>query len=324
MSALRSLLAALAVEPVLLDIGASGETPAVWDEIAACSTYIGFDPDLRDFQDVAQGRFRRALTVNEAVSDRAEDAPVPFYLTRSPYCSSRLPPDTEALEEYLFSDLFVVERETEVQTTTLDSVLERFSLPRIDWIKIDSQGTDLRLFRSINDAVQSGVLAVDLEPGLMDAYRGEDLFTETHTQMLQSGFWLSRMRVEGAARIRRATREGLARENAADVDLLGRALRTTPGWAEIRYLRGLPFLADRSATRQEYGLLWAFALLDDQPGFALDVAREYQARFGQDDVSASLREEPLRRIREAERRLRLKRSLPQRILRRLLRMAGDG
>jgi hypothetical protein len=38
-------------------------------------------------------------------------------------------------------------------------------------------------------------------------------------------------------------------------------------------------------------MLFAFALLDDQPGFALDVALEFERRFGADAWSARMRQE---------------------------------
>jgi hypothetical protein len=38
-------------------------------------------------------------------------------------------------------------------------------------------------------------------------------------------------------------------------------------------------------------LLWAFASLDGQSGFAMDVALEYEKLFGTDDTGASMKKE---------------------------------
>ena len=43
------------------------------------------------------------------------------------------------------------------------------ALDYIDWYKSDSQGTDLRIFDTLLDVVKDRVLAVDFEPGILDA-----------------------------------------------------------------------------------------------------------------------------------------------------------
>src|SRR5262245_12093760 len=120
MDAYKSLLSQLDASPVLLDIGASGAPPAIWDSIAEHSTYVGFDPDLREMKDIARGRYRRTVIVNSAVTC-GQGHDVNFYFTRSPFCSSTLRPNTPAIQNYIFSDLFIVDREATVPATTLDS-----------------------------------------------------------------------------------------------------------------------------------------------------------------------------------------------------------
>ena len=205
-NAVNNLLAQLEIRPVLLDIGASGDPPEIWDAIAPRSVYVGFDPDLREMRELSDGRFHKTIIANEAVV-AAEAAEVSFYLTRSPHCSSTLPPDSAALSNYLFSDLFAVERQAKVRATTLNALMDRLALPAVDWFKTDSQGTDLRLFTSLRPELRDRVLAVDLEPGLIDAYLGEDLFVKAHEHFTRNGFWRSNFKVMGEVRMRRATLE---------------------------------------------------------------------------------------------------------------------
>ena len=293
------LLSDLDIHPVLVDIGASGAPPAIWDSIASHSTYVGFDPDLREIHEVPDSRFHRAVIVNEAITS-STDKEVRFYLTKSPYCSSTLRPDTEALADYIFSDLFTVERETAVRATTLNEVLERLSLPRIDWFKTDSQGTDLRLFTSLRDDISSRVLAIDIEPGLIDAYVGEDLFADAHKALTERGFWLSNMNVCGTVRMKSATLQELNATNAQiDQPLIERLVRQTPCWVEARYFRTSKSLLQTGAGKEDFALLWVFALIDEQTGFALDLALEYERVFGRDGIAQLMRNEPLRRIRKS-------------------------
>jgi FkbM family methyltransferase len=287
----------LEIRPVLIDIGASGAPPRIWDEIAQESIYVAFDPDLRDIHEVPNGRFYRAITVNEAVTD-SETGEVRFYLTSSPYCSSTLKPDQESLANFLYSDLFSVEREVSVRAATLNAILDRLSLDRIDWFKTDSQGTDLRIFNSIREAVRSRVLAIDIEPGLLNAYVGEDLFADVQRELVGKGFWLSDLKVCGTLRMtQQAFADVLSAMPEVDRRSLERNLKKTPGWCEARYLRAIQSLIPGRYDERDFVLLWIFSVMDLQFGFALDVVLEYERRFGRNRVSARMKTETLASIR---------------------------
>jgi FkbM family methyltransferase len=321
--AIDRLLVSDNIHPVLVDVGASSGTPEIWNLIAPQSVYVGFDPDLREIRELQDGRFWKAIIVNEAVTDAKTSEEVEFYLTKSPYCSSTLKPDTESLSNFLFADLFLVERCAKVQATSLDSVMNRLALSRIDWLKTDSQGTDLRIFNSLTPEVRSRVLAIDIEPGLIDAYVGEDLFVDAHKDLTQNGFWLSNVNICGAVRMRKSAVNEIAAVNKnLNCNLLEDTLKKSPGWCEARYLRTIEWLAHGGLSKRDFLLLWSFALLDDQLGFAIDVGIEYEKVFGKDDASKIMREEPVALIKHA---YRMKHSasitaLPVRIMRRLKRL----
>jgi FkbM family methyltransferase len=291
------LLSQMLPPPVLVDVGASGDSPKIWDSLARYSSYVGFDPDLREIREIPEGRYRRAVIVDAAVTDNENRQEVRFYLTKSPYCSSTLLPDSRSLENYIYSDLFVVEREATVRATTLDAVVQRLGLTGIDWLKVDTQGTDLRIFKTLSSKLRSGILAIDVEPGLIDAYQGEDLFVDTHRTLTQSGFWLSDLDVRGVARIRKSTLELLTSSTyGMDYNEVERAVRKTPGWCEARYLRSIESLSAANSGRRDYVLLWIFSMVDGQPGFALDVALEYERAFGKDETSELLKTQSIDRL----------------------------
>ncbi len=314
----------LNIHPVLLDVGAAGARPRIWQPIAQLSHYVGFDPDKRERHEASKGTFYEASIIDEAVTDD-ESSEVLFYLTKSPYCSSSLKPDSKSLERFLFSDLFVVERETRVRATNLNEVSRRLNLPVIDWIKLDTQGTDLRLFQSLRPEIRDRVLALDVEPGLIDAYQGEDLFAETHRELTRSGFWLSHIEIHGAIRMRRSTLQHLtARAQNLSETMISETSQKSPGWCEARYFRTIESLEQIGVSQREHVLLWLFALLDRHFGVALDLAVTYEKRFGSDLVANVLMEEPLRQIRRARARkwfLRPKSWVPERLKHTVKRLA---
>jgi FkbM family methyltransferase len=299
------LFSAAGIHPVLVDVGASSGPPPSWRDIAGHAVHVAFDPDLREMSEAHGGAFYKSTVLNEAVTANKESDQVTFYLAAAPQCSSTLRPDYEVVSNFFGAERFEIRQEVRARATTLDQVLDRLKLDRIDWLKLDTQGTDARLFESIRDDVRSRLLAVDLEPGLRGAYVGEDLFGEVHRTMLRNGLWLSRADVKGFPRMRQAT---LAATTAAHPDLtaevVAKAVRKTPGWIELRYLRTLesiaqPLAAGRAFERNDYLMLWAFAIIDEQYGFALDVAGAYEKTFGRDENFQAMTDEAVARIRQS-------------------------
>lgn len=327
-TAIDRMLTTLDLHPVLVDVGASGEPPKIWAPLIRRSVYVGFDPDLRETRQLPGGSFYRGVVLNQAVTSKPQDGNVEFYLTRSPFCSSTLEPDSQSLSDYLFADLFTVEKRVSVKATRLDDVLDGLELPSIDWLKLDSQGTDLRLFNSLRAETRSRVLALDVEPGLIDAYQGEDLFIDAHRELIHSGFWLSNLSVQGAVRMRPAALEQmLAVEKGLTRDRVERSVRASPGWVEARYLRTLEWMAHHDLRQREYALLWVFALLDGQFAFAFDLALDWERILGRSDLSESMKAEALSRIKRSPRYLaaQVRSWMPtglKRWLRRLARAGG--
>jgi len=208
-------------------------------------------------------RYRRLITINRIV------VPTPveeseFYLTESPFCSSALEPDTEKLQDWPFSAHFNVLKVIKLSTITIATALERAGLGYVDWFKTDSQGTDLRLFTSLPEKVARNVIAAEFEPGIMDAYKGEDKLHAVMKEMDKRGFWLSSIQVQGTQRI-----SGNAAKRISKLAL--QTVRKSPFWAEVCYLRNFYEPSERQLL-----LLCVFALIEKQWGFALDVAMRAQ------------------------------------------------
>lgn len=232
---IENLIRSMDIHPVLIDIGSTGSPPKIWKWIYRYSTYVGFDPDSRAIDKSSNRRFHKKIIVNKAITSDKKNEGALFYFTKSPYCSSTLKPDADSLSSYLFSDLFTVEKEERVPAVTLDSVMDDLSLSKIDWLKTDSQGTDLRIFTSLREAFRSRVLAIDIEPGLIDGYIGEDLFVDAHRYLTQNGFWLSDLNICGAVRMRRSTmREVMGASKKVNAS---KGVKESPAWCEARYLK---------------------------------------------------------------------------------------
>jgi len=277
--------------PVCIDIGASGALPSEWRLLAPHSICVAFDADTREFRidDSSSGGWRRLVKLNRLVAEKSTDA-VDFFLTKSPFCSSSLHPDSAALERWAFSGLFEVERKVSLPAVSLTRTLADLGIQHIDWYKSDTQGIDLRVFASLPSGMINHVIVADFEPGIIDAYEGEDkLFAVMHF-MNSRPFFVSDMKIWGSQRIDAA---GLRSLNTVQRRFVSSILKMSPGWSELTYLNDFSGAPD---SRRQYYLGWVFSTIKKQDGHALAIA-ERGLRIFADPVFEDCRRASLRQMR---------------------------
>jgi len=263
--------------PVLVDVGASGGVPKIWRRLARYSVGIGFEPDGRERDALVPelSAFRQWIFCDKLVVANDGIENLPIYLTKSPYCSSTLKPDKAALAEWSFSELFDVQETRLVSATTLAALLRVNNLMGIDWLKCDTQGLDLRIWQSLSPELRERILAVEFEPGLIDAYIGEGKFHHILEAMEREPFWLGKLEVESVVR--------------GPVDLLRRRLGSwgarqftrfgtkSPGWVNALFLNRAG--DNGHLDLRGHLLLWVFATELEIHSFACAVAETAARRF---------------------------------------------
>ena len=259
--------------PVLIDIGASGNIHERWKMIAPYAVCIAFDADNREmgYIEKENSGYKKLIVINSIVSDR-KDSLIEFYLTRSPFCSSTLDPDLENLRNYEFAQLFEVEKKIKLNAVHLPDVLAKLNIHSIDWYKSDSQGTDLRLFKSLDQQLSKKIIVAEFEPGIIDAYKEEDKLHALMNNMDTLPFWMSSMDVKGNSRIRS---DVFSSFNSEDRKKIHRSLKVSPAWAELVYFN--TFESENLQTNRNLLLGWTFATLLSQHGFALQMADKLKA-----------------------------------------------
>lgn len=283
-----------AAPPVLVDVGAAGGVPRAWRRLARQAVGVGFEPDARETAslDWARRRFHRWIFVPAlAVPSAAAGGTQAFYLTRSPQCSSTLPPRRDALQAWAFGELFEVQATRDLPATTITAALTANGLDRVDWLKCDTQGTDLRLFRSLPEAWRERLLVAEFEPGIIDAYEGEDQLPEVLAAMRAEPFLLAGFEVTPMAR--RGPRDWSVRNRR----WLRRLVPGLPAWANLRFLRD-PERTEQVLDRRALLLAWVFATVLGLPDQAHAVAEHGSRRFG-GELFAAMAGDSARRLRWA-------------------------
>lgn len=266
--------------PVLVDVGAAGGTHPAWRRIARYAIGVGFEPDAREAAalDDAQRQFKRWIFCpGLAVAEPPAGGQATLHLTRSPQCSSTLRPRAEVVGEWAFAEFFDVQETRALPAITLREALAAQGVDHVDWLKCDTQGLDLRLFLSLPPEWRARLLAVEFEPGLINAYAGEDQLADVLAAMKTEPFWLAELAVGCTPR----GRPGLlaAQLGAGAVRWVRRLGPGAPAWANAKFLRD-PAQAVDALDRRALLLGWVFATLAAQPAAALAVAEAGTQRLG--------------------------------------------
>lgn len=250
---------------VLLDLGASGAIYEKWDnKIKYKSIIILCDADERKFHYKSLNLYK-VIKIKDIISDKKVDE-MDFYLTKSPYCSSTLEPDLEELKKWSFYELFEIKKKIRLQTKTLNEILSENKITYIDWFKTDTQGTDLRIFSSLEKNIRDKVLHCEFEPGIMKAYKNEDYFHNIIKFMYENDFWLENMIINGPERI--------------NLDLITKykyntkmfkygksILKTSPGWTNLSFLKEIT----KDLNERDFIVLFLFSLIEEQYGYCFEI-----------------------------------------------------
>lgn len=261
--------------PVLIDIGASENINKKWKSISKYSICIAFDADERDFSiiDKEDSGFKKLYKINRIVSTNDSNSEK-FYLTKSPYCSSSLKPDLSSLSDYTFFDKFTFLSEKTLLSVSLTNILKELNIDYIDWFKSDSQGTDLRLFISLDENISKNVIVAEFEPGIIDAYLSEDKLSDILIKLSEFKFWCADFIVKGSVRMKYDLMNYISSNNLFK-RLVELSLKTSPGWAELMFFNSFK---EKNSLR-DYLLGWVFSITQKHYGFAFELADKARKNF---------------------------------------------
>ena len=173
----------------VVDIGARGGITGELANLQSCISYCAFEADpaeCRRLQDHPPGGFHSYRVYPYFIGDKIGD--VDFHLYHHAGVSSLLKPD-QRFSKYFTGPAFHIERTVRVNSVMLDHVMEMEKIPSPDFIKLDTQGTELNILQSSPNAL-SNALLVEVEVEFLPIYEGQSLFHDVCGFMYKQGFEL--------------------------------------------------------------------------------------------------------------------------------------
>ena len=188
---------------MLVEVGASGGTHQAWRALAPhaiCIAVRSRSPRSRRRQSESGGYRKLHVFPAAAVADDRTEAEL--HLTRSPYCSSLLEPDPEVARGLGVRAAVRGGADRARPCMPLRRALEEAGVARVDWFKTDSQGTDLRLFQSLDPSIPPARAGGRVRaPASSTPTAARTSCRRALDAMDREGFWLAALAIHGTARL---------------------------------------------------------------------------------------------------------------------------
>ena len=176
---------------LLIDVGASGGVHSRWPKFTPCYKALLFEPDPREAK-ILKSRNKENLTVIESALSDSEQT-IDFHLCKKQQVSSIYLPNFELINKFPEPERFEVLRSIKMKADSLDNQLQKNNIEDTDFIKLDTQGSELSILRGGVNTLEN-VIGVEIEVEFIELYQKQPLFCEVDNFMKSNGFQLYDLR----------------------------------------------------------------------------------------------------------------------------------
>lgn len=254
----------------IVDIGARYGMHPSWNDFGGAMKYIAFEPDAEEAERLRQANKNSAFEVIEAaVLDK--DGEFDFNLLVHRGMSSFLKPDltSESFKD-LKPGLGNIERTIKIKTKPLDEFVQEHRWS-VDFLKVDTEGTEHEVIIGAGKTIQGGVLGVRSSVNFNPAFHNQTLFSATHDYLVKHGFMLLNIDYMGFG----YPKLGLFKKpdpNVPESRRYGVLVGCDAVWIrKPASLKNLSRCADRAGLESSVLKLAYFCLLNNAPDVAADI-----------------------------------------------------
>lgn len=172
-----------------VDCGARGESNHPFVSTFPGVQYIGFEADPNEAAKVQIDVKNGGRIFPVALGNT--NAKLPFYVTRNPACSSFLEPDSSLFSRFLDASADIeIETRVELPVVTLDDYLPSIGIVSVDFMELDTQGSELSILRGSERFLKNTILGLRIEVEFFPIYKNQPLFADVDVYARSHGFEL--------------------------------------------------------------------------------------------------------------------------------------
>lgn len=183
----------------VIDVGSRGGIQGMFTEVAPLLHVVGFEPDREEWQRLMAAPpsepFKSLIHLPCALGDT--DGERMLYVNQERGTSSFYQPNREWLARFPNAARYETVTVRSVPVRSLDSLLAdpTIQLPgHLDFIKLDTQGSELDILRGAQRMLEHHVVTLEVEVEFTRLYKDQPLFREVDAWLGDSGFTLFKLR----------------------------------------------------------------------------------------------------------------------------------
>ena len=173
---------------MLVDVGARGGIHPRWELIRESIKVLGFEPDLEECKRLNEEFKKNHAYLPIVLHNRS--GTTEMNILRNPANSSIYLPNFSLWNR--FPSLYELEttKSINVQCNTLDNILKANNIHNVDFLKIDTQGSELQVLQGARKTLQKSIFGVDVEVEFSQLYENQSLFADVDIYLRDLGFSL--------------------------------------------------------------------------------------------------------------------------------------
>lgn len=179
----------------MIDIGASGGIVKDWDNLGSQVNLIGVEPDSRAFNDLMKIGKNKTSKNNVVYLDKLlynkPKKELEFNLFDVQTASSIFKPNKYLLKKFGKVDTWQVAETIKLEADTLDNQLAEHKISDVDFIKLDTQGSELFILEGAKKTLESAVIGLFVEVEFASVYKNQPLFSDVDIFLRKYGFQLA-------------------------------------------------------------------------------------------------------------------------------------
>ena len=179
---------------VLVDVGARGGLRDNWAAARRNLQVLGFEPDQREFDQLAAKNGMQETTAYFGVALHNRPGPIRLNVARDRGLSSIFVPNRAFIDAFPDATRFDTIDVQQVEADTLDNLLRARAIHDVDFLKVDTQGSELFVLEGAASALASTVTGVEVEVEFTPIYQGQPLFADVDAFLRERGYLLFDLR----------------------------------------------------------------------------------------------------------------------------------
>lgn len=176
----------------VVDVGSRGGIPGELTCLVPHINLVSIEPDPDEAARLNEGLsalgFRSAVVLPTAVGPSSRQ--LALHITRDPGKSSLLEPNETVIRRYAQEEEYEVIRRVPVTLRGLGDILAEQGRDEIDVLKLDVQGFELEILKTLSDQQLDTLLMIEVGCQFVELYKGASLFRHIDDYLSARGFEL--------------------------------------------------------------------------------------------------------------------------------------